>query len=1302
MPLSNTGTTINYQVSDFTKSKPEFYSFLPTNMVGMKYGSKKTPIEMSSSAYSYMTFDITYVGNADYAGVSFSTPNGSSIAVTQDLDNNVSDYLEDGNPDGFLLQLKNNVKTRIYVLVNLGDIKVTDVLELWTTVGLNKGKAPSTNHVFNVEFDCNTPLYKYLTGFHVYSPYDAANSPRLTTYLYSRTPIGSWVKRTQGVEGTRVWLKPEFTTPALPYYYSYGNNVYKMGGKFDRKFGTKKILELKQNTWDEWFGIGNSSKPDVRIINQGPKSWINQIDDSTDACIHITMTALGRVTDIIPKNVLPEPSTYKYLMGYNGSTKQLSNDNFFTQFVYGERKHYPITGEQHIFQKIITGAFDAFRGNYTLETDKTLAIIGMSSAGIGALAVALTIADVSFKAASTFVLGANFAQWAVGIVGGGFGLPGLAAVIAIAVITIAVGFFKEKYTLIEEDCKHFLHHYTDEPYALLNKTLYRDKLMTTANNGYYCDGVYFYTQSGGVITAKEISSTDALVGYQPVIKRTFLKSLDADNPLLVTNPMKLFLVSYLSGIPVEYSTIPTTIFKNQTTTKNIPLTSSGDLVIGPSSIDVNYESGFTTSYISQIDADTLLDDYHDTLKDVVTGSTTNPFTYSTGLTENELGIVGSYFTHELKIENNPTKSFLYFNNQDTLGITIGKNLYYDINGTYKVLNGYYSTTGNTYYREFYKTIDGAVDDIYNMQTSGSTSVTGSTNDVVSLVTTGLTYQSNWYIYTQDYFDNTQKLDNILYSKNFNNNSLYSTDYIKRGYESPNSEDVFIYDSNTGGLVVGDGNNGYYQPLISWVDRERLFYYNQSDTYTIDIEELCIGRYENVGNLYGFNIVGRDSGGFLTGLGTGVTMTIKVYVDSVLSQTYSGITSSETQSKTYIPYTGITELDNVTLIEIDSIDSPNPVNKITYVIGTFVNCINATQTPTPTPTSTLTPTPTPTSEAGATPTPTPSITPTITSTPAPADMCYTDTIDITYLQGCSGSYFDTVETHTITLKHLDGAPYNAPTDIKFTFTYDYLEVQDFGGSGPITNTYELTITAGTNQGNVLFYPIRYINCNYSSACDGSCYSTETNISLTDSDGIINCIDCEANFEINQITIQPPSSTQVGSALIDVFVSSGVTEMKLVQSTSSTSEFNQFVSISATKSNRRLPSNVVPVSNSYLLSPFSKSTIGFYRFGINIALLIQNYPSINVFEFDLFGKRTDGSSGDIGIKFTRGIKINSLIDITPSNTGGVDFAPAQAHPNDTVNADTSNVTRVTASNGVFQRVATFVYNKTNNTFTYTNLI
>ena len=44
----------------------------------------------------------------------------------------------------------------------------------------------------------------------------------------------------------------------------------------------------------------------------------------------------------------------------------------------------------------------------------------------------------------------------------------------------------------------------------------------------------------------------------------------------------------------------------------------------------------------------------------------------------------------------------------------------------------------------------------------------------------------------------------------------------------------------------------------------------------------------------------------------------------------------------------------------------------------------------------------------------------------------------------------------------------------------------------------------------------------------------------------------------------------------------------------------------------------------------------------------------------------------------------------------------HPNDDVIIDGTFTTKITASQGVFQKFATFVYNKPNNTFTYTNLI
>ena len=64
-----------------------------------------------------------------------------------------------------------------------------------------------------------------------------------------------------------------------------------------------------------------------------------------------------------------------------------------------------------------------------------------------------------------------------------------------------------------------------------------------------------------------------------------------------------------------------------------------------------------------------------------------------------------------------------------------------------------------------------------------------------------------------------------------------------------------------------------------------------------------------------------------------------------------------------------------------------------------------------------------------------------------------------------------------------------------------------------------------------------------------------------------------------------------------------------------------------------------------------------------------------------------------------KINSQIDVNPLN--GVDFGNIM-HPNDDVIIDGTFTTKITASQGIFQKFATFVYNKPNNTFTYTNLI
>ena len=387
-------------------------------------------------------------------------------------------------------------------------------------------------------------------------------------------------------------------------------------------------------------------------------------------------------------------------------------------------------------------------------------------------------------------------------------------------------------------------------------------------------------------------------------------------------------------------------------------------------------------------------------------------------------------------------------------------------------------------------------------------------------------------------------------------------------------------------------------------------------------------------------------------------------------TTSGLTINGQVAKTYL--SGGDKTVKITM------DAPWIKEQVVKVIT--VNCA-AFVTPTPTPTRTPTPTPTPTTSPTPTPSPTTSPTPTPSSTPTPTPT--------------PSSTPTPTPTRTPT-------PTPTPTpNCDFNVNIGVVTATPTPTPTPTPNCdfdVDLNVVTATPTPT----PTPTPNCDFNVNIGVVTATPTPTPTPTSTPTPTPTLDCTSEFEFTPIE-QPSSSMIIGSALIDVFVDTDkVTEMKLLQSTSATSEYNQFVSLSTTKSNRRLPSNVVLVSDSYLLAPLDKSigAFNFYRFGLNIELLKENYPSIDVFEFDLYGKRTNSSTGDIPIRFTRGIKINSLSDITPNN--GVDFSNGTVHPNDDVIIDGTFTTKITASQGVFQRFATFVYNKPNNTITYTNLI
>lgn len=991
MPLSNSHI-FYYQSSDFASGSASPTYSSPTsknNVKGLIYITKSKPLELLSSDYGYVTFDITYSGSAPTAAVTFSTSNKSPISIGYDLDD-IFNPLIDGTPYGYDIKLTSGVKKRIYVIVNSDSNITTNILNIHTSIGKNNG-TNIANSSMTVEYDCTLPLYKFNSGMHVYSPYDAANSPRLTTTLYSRfSNPNSWVNK-------KIWSTADFSHPAYPYYYSPDGytKVFKVGNTVDRSYGTKEQYTVKQSLWGSIIG----KKPDITKQDIGPQKWENVSDDSTDGCVDVLMSKVGIVTQELTKSSLVQPTKYKYLLGYNSSSKQNSNDNFFNKFVFAQEKNYPITGFRHAIYKLSAGFIRGIETNVGLKPEDGLAIGAGIPAGLGIIAAIIDTA-FDYVISSYLVNGGPFGQWIAKIVLAKL-LPFLTvggAIVAVLAIIAIVSLLVNQTKVINQICTRLLHHYSNSPYILSTNSLYRNKALTTLNNGYYCDGVYFYTQTGGSIVGKELSSTNSLTDESPAIKTAFEYSLAGDNPTYVTKIDRLLILPYLSGIPVEYSS--GSIYYSTPVSQIVNIYPKGGLsTVSSPTKNVSLDASSSISFTSQAEADNLASSSLGTIITFVTGSASSSFNYSSPLTGSALGEFQGTFTHDIKIENIPTLSDVYYNNVDNNGLTVGKTLYFDSLGTLPALSGFYATGSTSYYRTFYQVSSGSVVDIFNMSASNSTTVSNISGSTIPVVTSSLNYSSNWYYYSvglSDIFNFAIQTS----SPTFNTNNLYSTSSVRVGFvsgstiisgsvsQSFDAKDFKLYDTNNTGSSHSDALSGYYKPLLDWPGGN-IFSYSRNQNLSIDIEEICYPSSSFSSSLYGFYIVGK-TGSLYSPLYNEVKLTTKVYKDvsgsNVLAATY-GVTSSISDVKTYIPYGNeIAADDDITLIEIFSIDSPNPTGSVSYVTGSFINCLRptptATPTPTVTPTNTQTPTTTPTPSVTNTQTPTQTVTPSNTATQTP--------------------------------------------------------------------------------------------------------------------------------------------------------------------------------------------------------------------------------------------------------------------------------------------------------------------------------
>ncbi len=902
-------TTINFSSSDYDGNAPIFGTSSNYDKT-LRFANKTTTLSLENTNYGYLEYSFSFLGGLDYVSICFLDTDGGDVSVSSNMN---SLFRISNNNTRWEFILKNDGyigETTFYVVVNGVATHETKRLSILIAMG-KRGTVP-TNSSMSITCGCIEPLYKYETGLHVYSPYDAISAnAKLKTTLSSFIPIENWNIN------TRIYSGLFLQNPAPPYYYGYGTKVYKVGGRFDRSYGTQKQTSIKKKL----FG-----KPKISTQIYGPQLWYDAINETSDACTMPFLSKVGIITSFDDSSSLTQPQKYRYYLGYDASIIRQSNDSVFTQYSLVTNSSNPIVGSTHALSKLLSGIVSGYDRSWVLNE---------WAAGATVFGLAMLIPIGSGAAATT--VGSTVAGFFGGLIGpllpasinlapiGQFLFTALANPFVLGAILLILALliiFSSKTKRYRENCKQFLHHFTNKPYIEVsvvgnNTVLYRNPSLTVVNNGYYCDGVYYYQQSGGKIISKELSYTNAIVNDNP-IEFKFQYSIQVDLPVLVDDYNKLTILPYTSGKPLPFCNGP--IYYNNQPLNQVITPNCCDLQTATSTV-ITIEVGSEFSCVSQQDANGKAQ----AAFDEAVNYALNYANYCDPFNDEQLGELNTNFTHELKIETIPTQTTIFYNL--TLGTAqIGTKLYYDNSGCQEVLNGYYGVTGTTPYCTFYHTTNGIIDGIYVMTNSNSTTtVTGQ-----PIITTNLNYSSNWFYSGSNYVNLNYWTNTYENDSNFNPNSLYTDIRMKKGMiDNLTTLDDFQLYSNFVSNVYSEAPSGWYRPLVDWISNDSFYYY-RTQTITLDINESCL-----VG-VRGFYVTGMLNGQ-LTTTTDPVTLSINVRTKNIgLSGQYT-VTTSSFNSNTFVSYGNqIGSGETVTGITITSI-TPNTFHKTTYVAGTTTLC-----------------------------------------------------------------------------------------------------------------------------------------------------------------------------------------------------------------------------------------------------------------------------------------------------------------------------------------------------------------------------
>lgn len=844
--------------ANFTDDKP---TFKDNGIPGVKYANFALPIEFDGdNRYGYVTLEFTEYGIFDFVEFALMSPNTTIVSFGYNMNSimtpniygtqlAVTTLVENGN---------DNYPHRYYVIVN-GDTAPTDTLYVLVSIGM-RDLSYSFNYQEVITVTCIQELYKYTSGFHVYSPYDAIESNAIyKTILASTEPIDNWTY------DTRVYQDALFGNPALPFYYGIGNRVIKVGSDFDRAFGTKeRYLVVKKR-----FKRPKSYK---QIL--GPQWWIENGTEEpySPSCIAPIFSRVGLIQWVTGTEVFSQPQQYRYYMGYHPNNPESAGKDVFTLWDWNTQTAYPLVGSIHALYMLygnMTGAYDY--GGYPLGPIRGLtlglgSLLGFDNesdaaqvlawtvlaAGIAGSTIAIVTAIVAIKA----YLGAA----ALGILCANAPFPwGWVAVILVALaalIYLIFALFQRWTKIIDSNCGNFSHYFTTTPYIrnfigqIPNAPiLYRNIGNQNNPTGWLTDGLYSFNQNE-FVRRHQTYYVNGVTNLDP-LTYSLQYSVVPDTRTLITTWANLMKFIYISGKPEPYCGPGAPIFFNRGKTIELDkeVLQYCDMEKQEPVIITIPEKMFF-SCISQETVDTMEMDMLQNMAEQIT------------LTRTQIPYEDSYygwlddaqFTHELTVELTPNNVSLVYQASDRLDI--GTPLYYDYFGCNRVLDGFYSFSSDSVYRTFLRTKDGRIIEKYYMERPDSTNTTSGQ----PILTRYRDFTSNWFLYDANNENNLIQIKNEIENiRNFNPNILYTSQTIpstfnptvtyttdlKKGFvKTPGNETEFYLYNDFSNPNVRIANYGYYLPIIDFIDGSVFRFAQYPELYITPLEDCTRSMYNS--------------------------------------------------------------------------------------------------------------------------------------------------------------------------------------------------------------------------------------------------------------------------------------------------------------------------------------------------------------------------------------------------------------------------------------------------------------------------